>query len=72
MSDETHAVVERFHNALNSHDIDALSPLVHEEYISRPPTHRTAPGTSAELRCWTRAGSSSTSPRRRDSRWRTW
>ena len=33
MSDETRAAIERFHDALNSHDIDDLSPLVHEECV---------------------------------------
>jgi len=33
MSDETRDAVERFHDALNSHDIDALSRLVHEECV---------------------------------------
>jgi ketosteroid isomerase-like protein len=33
MSNETRDVIERFHDALNSHDIDALAPLVHEECV---------------------------------------
>ena len=33
MSEETRDVIERFHNALNSHDIDALAQLVDEECI---------------------------------------
>ena len=33
MSDETRAVIERFHNALNSHDIEALTPLVDEDCV---------------------------------------
>ena len=33
MSDETRAAIERFHDALNSHDIDALARLVHEDCV---------------------------------------
>ena len=33
MSDETRAAIERFHDALNGHDIDSLSRLVHEECV---------------------------------------
>ena len=33
MSDETREVIQRFHDALNSHDIDALGLVVHEECV---------------------------------------
>lgn len=33
MSDETRDVIQRFHDALNSHDLDALAPLVHENCV---------------------------------------
>ena len=33
MSDETRDAIERFHDALNNHDIDALAELVHEECV---------------------------------------
>jgi ketosteroid isomerase-like protein len=33
MSDETRAAIEQFHEALNSHDIDDLAALVHEECV---------------------------------------
>ena len=33
MSDETRDVIQRFHDALNRHDIDALAPLVHDECV---------------------------------------
>jgi uncharacterized protein (TIGR02246 family) len=33
MSDETRDAIQRFHDALNSHDLDALAPLVHEDCI---------------------------------------
>jgi ketosteroid isomerase-like protein len=33
MSDETRKTVQEFHDALNSHDIDTLAPLVHEECV---------------------------------------
>ena len=33
MSDDTRAAIQRFHDALNSHDIDALAALVHEDCV---------------------------------------
>ena len=33
MSDETRDVIGRFHDALNSHDLDAVAPLVHEDCV---------------------------------------
>lgn len=33
MSDETREVIERVHDALNGHDIDALARLQHEECV---------------------------------------
>ena len=33
MSDETREAIQRFHDALNSHDVDALAPLVHEDCV---------------------------------------
>ncbi len=33
MSDETRAAIQRFHDALNSHDIDALTLVVHEDCV---------------------------------------
>src|SRR6478735_2922848 len=33
MSDETRDVIQRFHDALNSHDLDALGLVVHEEWV---------------------------------------
>ena len=33
MSEETRQTLERFHDALNSHDIQALTPIVHEECV---------------------------------------
>ena len=33
MSDATRVAIERFHDALNSHDIEALAPLVHEDCV---------------------------------------
>ena len=33
MNDQSHDVIQRFHDALNSHDSDALAPLVHEECV---------------------------------------
>jgi ketosteroid isomerase-like protein len=33
MSDETRAVIERFHDALNNQDTNKLAPLVHEECV---------------------------------------
>jgi uncharacterized protein (TIGR02246 family) len=33
MHDKTRAVIERFHDALNSHDIQDLAPLVHEQCV---------------------------------------
>ena len=33
MSEETRVAIEGFHNALNSHDMDALTRLVHEECV---------------------------------------
>jgi ketosteroid isomerase-like protein len=33
MSDDTRDAIERFHDALNSHDIDALAAVVHEECV---------------------------------------
>ncbi len=43
MSDETRAVIERFHDALSSHDIDDLAPLVHEDCVFE--THDPPDGT---------------------------
>jgi ketosteroid isomerase-like protein len=40
MSDETRDVIQGFHDALNSHNLDALSQLVHEECVfetTQPP-----------------------------------
>src|SRR6476469_7109547 len=36
MTDETRDAIERFHDALNSHDNDALALLVHEERVFEP------------------------------------
>ena len=33
MSNETRATIQRFHEAMNSHDIDALAQLVHEDCV---------------------------------------
>ncbi|MFN8136174.1 MAG: nuclear transport factor 2 family protein [Propionicimonas sp.] len=33
MSDETREVIQRFHDALNSHDLDALALVVHEQCV---------------------------------------
>src|ERR1700750_335998 len=33
MSDQTRDVIQQFHDALNGHDIDALSGVVHEECV---------------------------------------
>lgn len=33
MSDETRAAIQRFHDALNGHDLDALAPVVHEDCV---------------------------------------
>ena len=33
MSDVTRDVIQRFHDALNSHDLDALGLVVHEECV---------------------------------------
>ena len=33
MSDETRAAIQQFHDALNSHDIDALRLVVHQECV---------------------------------------
>jgi ketosteroid isomerase-like protein len=33
MSEKTQEAIEQFHDALNSHDIDALAPLVHEDCV---------------------------------------
>jgi len=33
MSDETRDAIQRFHDALNSHDLDALGLVVHEECV---------------------------------------
>jgi ketosteroid isomerase-like protein len=52
MSDETRAAIERFHDALNSHDIDALARLVHEDCVfetTNPPDGTRHVGHSAVL-----------------------
>ncbi len=33
MSEETRVAIQRFHDALNSHDLEELAPLVHEDCI---------------------------------------
>ena len=52
MSDETQATIQRFHDALNSHDIDALAPLVHDECVfetTAPPDGTRHEGRAAVL-----------------------
>jgi ketosteroid isomerase-like protein len=52
MSDETRAAIERFHDALNSHDIDALARLVHEDCVfetTNPPDGTRHVGHAAVL-----------------------
>src|SRR3954447_22879005 len=52
MHDETRAAIERFHDALNSHDIEALEPLVHEECVfetTDPPDGTRHTGRAAVL-----------------------
>ena len=52
MSDETRATIQRFHDALNSHDIDALAPLVHDECVfetTAPPDGTRHEGRAAVL-----------------------
>jgi uncharacterized protein (TIGR02246 family) len=53
MGDETRDVIQRFHDALNSHDIDALAGLVHEECVfetTDPPDGTRHVGRDAVLR----------------------
>ena len=53
MSDETREAIERFHDALNSHDIDALGLLVHEDCVfetTDPPDGTRHVGRAAVLR----------------------
>ena len=55
MSDETRAAIERFHDALNTHDIDALAPLVHEECVfetTDPPDGTRHEGRDAVLQAF--------------------
>jgi ketosteroid isomerase-like protein len=33
MGDATREAIERFHDALNGHDLDVLAPLVHEDCV---------------------------------------
>jgi ketosteroid isomerase-like protein len=33
MTDTTRDTIEKFHNALNAHDLEALTPLVHEDCV---------------------------------------
>jgi uncharacterized protein (TIGR02246 family) len=52
MSNEIRAAIERFHDALNSHDIDALAPLVHEDCVfetTEPPDGARHVGRTAVL-----------------------
>ena len=52
MNDETRAVIQRFHDALNSHDIETLTPLVHEECVfetTTPPDGTRFEGRAAVL-----------------------
>lgn len=52
MSDETREVIQRFHDALNGHDIDALARLVHEDCVfetTDPPDGIRHVGRSAVL-----------------------
>ena len=49
MSDETRAAIQRFHDALNSHDLEELAPLVHKDCVfetTDPPdgTRHVGPG----------------------------
>jgi ketosteroid isomerase-like protein len=53
MGDETRDAIGRFHDALNSHDIDALAQLVHEECVfetTDPPDGTRHVGRDAVLR----------------------
>lgn len=52
MSDETREAIQRFHDALNSHDIDALTLVVHEDCVfetTNPPDGTRHIGRAAVL-----------------------
>jgi ketosteroid isomerase-like protein len=52
MGDETRDAIERFHDALNGHDIDALAGLVHEQCVfetTDPPDGTRHEGRAAVL-----------------------
>ena len=52
MSDETRAAIQRFHDALNGHDIEALAEVVHDECVfetTAPPDGTRHVGRAAVL-----------------------
>jgi hypothetical protein len=71
MDDEARDTIERFHDALNRRDLDALSDLITDDCLFEATTrHLTGPATLGGRRCLRRAGSSSPVRQPRILRWR--